>query len=163
MTTVINAKRPTLLTVLCVLSFIGGAIGLWGGVRTVFFDGLATDLAKAEKQLADLVEEQGTDAPGYTMLEEQVAVSRCVLRSSDMIGYANLIGAVLTIAGAVLMWQLRRSGFWLYLAGTLVTLAELAPMLDECGSTFTNFAAGVSVLAGVVMVVLYAVNLKHMR
>ncbi|HMZ49689.1 MAG TPA: hypothetical protein PLP28_11980, partial [Flavobacteriales bacterium] len=46
-------KRPTLLTVLCILSFIGGILGLWDGYKNAFTDAPQKALEEAKAQVQE--------------------------------------------------------------------------------------------------------------
>ena len=63
-------QRPTLLTILCILSFIFGAFGLYSGFSTAFTDQPKQDYEEAkvemEKQMAEV---QG---PGAEMAQKMM-------------------------------------------------------------------------------------------
>jgi hypothetical protein len=74
----------------------------------------------------------------------------------------SIFANILTLAGAFLMFRLNKTGFWLYLAGTIVSI--IAPMVIY--GTSNLLSLGMSVIfgiIGVVFVVLYALNLKQMK
>jgi hypothetical protein len=69
---------------------------------------------------------------------------------------------IMTLVGAVMMFRLKRTGFGFYVIGTIVYVA--APLLIFGGKGF--FATMMTValaFLGLVFVVLYALNLKHMH
>lgn len=73
---------------------------------------------------------------------------------------ANLVYNLLTLAGAALMWNLRKPGFYLYVAGVLI--AVIAPFLIYGGLIGGISSAGTAFIS-LIFVVLYALNLKYMR
>jgi hypothetical protein len=73
----------------------------------------------------------------------------------------NLVAALFTLGGALLMWRLRRMGFYFYITGVIFSLAVPFYIFGNdfiaVGATsFNNFF-------GLVFIALYALNLKAMR
>ena len=73
----------------------------------------------------------------------------------------KLLEAFFTLAGAILMWRLNRSGFYLYIIGILIGL--IVPfylfgndLVAVGASSFANFF-------GLIFISLYALNLKSMK
>lgn len=93
-----EAKRPTFLTVLCILTFIGSSLGIifsiLGIVGVGAMDNLASNFAGAS------VESAGT---------------------GKLIGTA--VFNALSLTGAILMWKLKKIGFFAYvLAQALIVI-----------------------------------------
>ncbi len=73
----------------------------------------------------------------------------------------SLLAALLTLSGALLMWRLKKSGFYLYIGGVLVGL--IVPLVIY-GNNF--LAVGISSFGaffGLIFIALYALNLKSMN
>jgi len=132
-------KRPNLLTVLCILTFIGSGLGLFSNLMMgMMYD--AFQLMIAEN--ADLFAEM----PGMEIFEQA--------------GRSFFIWSALTYAlsllGAWIMWNLRKPGFHLY------TIAQIIQVM------LPNIYFGIPGIpwAGIILsgtfVVLYGLNLKHM-
>jgi len=71
----------------------------------------------------------------------------------------QLIGNLFTLFGAILMWNLRKIGFYLYILGILVLVAMpvvLGKLIGIIGGAFVGFI-------GIIFIVMYGVNLKHMN
>jgi hypothetical protein len=73
----------------------------------------------------------------------------------------SLVAALLTLSGALLMWQLKRNGFYLYIAGVAVGI--IIPfyvfgndLVAVGASSFANFF-------GLIFIALYALNLKSLK
>ena len=163
-TTTINgaAKRPTLLTVICILSFLGGAWGLWEGYKSAFTDAPQRELEKAQAQIQESADQMGADNPMADMLEEAIAMQEKAIEKAKPMGYANLVLSVLSIAGVWLMWNLKKTGFWLYLVASLGGLGVMFWVMGG-GGLFANITSIVAVLFTIMFIILYGVNLKHMR
>src|SRR5450432_2265751 len=115
------AERPVFLTVLCILTFIGSGWGFIGKSMEYF---TATTQAAAilmakEKANADLLRNGHTDKGSLfaKKIVNSLSVSPANIKKGAISGAA---AAILCLAGGFLMWKLKRTGFFVYLAGTMV-------------------------------------------
>lgn len=149
--------RSQFLTLLCILTFLSCAWGLLDAIvsfsqpdtvaETVYVEQKSTD-PKQEKQLKKYFEDRSSDDVPLPGNPEQI-------RS---LAVAQFIYSLLTLIGAFLMFQLRRIGFWIYVAGVAVGLV-LPVILGGFGALNTSFGVFFSVLfAG-----LYWVSIKEMK
>ncbi len=159
--------RPTFLTVLCILSFLGSG---WGIIDSI------TDYVNAEQvgEATELIEESMDDAMDKLDENEDISDTQRDFVEGMAQGFTEnitpenirksaivtLISCLLTLAGALLMWKLNKNGFYLYIAGFLVMIIGLVSIFS---GVMGAIAAGGSGFIGVVMIVLYGVNLKHMN
>ena len=72
-----------------------------------------------------------------------------------------VISAILTLIGAILMWQLKRSGFYIYVVGTVVSL--LVPFFLYGFNTMSFGISFFSGFFGLLFTALYALNIKSLR
>jgi hypothetical protein len=156
--------RPTFLTVLCILTFIGSAWGIFSSVSSYMNANVTSSIIgqtmdEAKEKIKE--ESSGTDS--------QIA-EKVVSGVSSLVDPANMkknalfmiVSNVLTLLGGILMFQLKKVGFWVYVAGTV--LAILAPVIVYGATNILSL--GMSIVYGffgIIFVVLYAVNLKHLR
>lgn len=136
-------KRPTFLTVLCILSFIGAGISIiLILIATVFATG-ATMVANGAMEGASAEAQQAVDAASGVM--------------ANMWGYiiAAVVMIIVSLFGVIQMWKLKKSGFYLYtgaaVAGIIVDIA-LGAGLSTMG-----------VIISVAFIAMYAANLKAMK
>lgn len=155
-------KRPTLLTVICILSFLGGAWGLWEGYKSAFTDAPQRDLEEAKVKIQESIDQMGADNPMAGMMDEMMAVAEKSVENAKTTGYSNLVFSLISLAGVWLMWNLKKMGFWLYLIASVGGLAVTFMVLGG-GGLFANITSIVAVLITVLFLILYGVNLKHMR
>ena len=155
-------KRPTMLTVICILSFIGGAIGLWGGYANAFTDFPQERVEESKVQLQEMIDQLGSDHPMIGMLEQGIAMNEKNLEHAKPIGYSNLVLSIISIAGVWLMWKLKKSGFWLYLVASIGGLISTFYFLGGDG-LFANLTTIFTTVITVLFIILFAVNLKHMH
>ncbi len=162
-------KRPTFLTVLCILSFIGGAWGVIGGAMNMF-TGPATEAAmsemsarmdEAKTQLGDEMGDQAGSEMVGGMLDGAMEMAQKAAANAKAIGISNIVLSIVSLLGVWMMWNLRKNGYWLYV---LATLGGLAVPLIFLGVNFMSIlSVGFGGLIGVLFIILYGVNLKHMR
>ena len=154
-----RSLRPTFLTVLCILTFIGSGWGAYKGLSGYF---TADTAAQIVSQAQDKINDQIGDKPQPAFLKNMMggmfsSMSADNIRKSSLI---SLLSCILTLSGAILMWQLRKTGFYLYVAGILVSV--VAPMIIFGGGLIGMMAGGASAFFGIIFIILYGVNLKHL-
>lgn len=162
--------RPVLLTVLCILTFIGSG---WQIASNVWSYSMAP-------QTVRIFSSSHVKAPNDSTLQkdsvyrsgrktkfrvgETIFLSVSKIMTVDNIrksAAGNIASALLTLIGAVLMWKLRRIGFFIYMLGVVIGL--ILPfyiygnnLLAIGISSFTSFF-------GLVFIALYALNIKNLR
>ena len=155
--------RPTLLTVLCILTFIGSGWGIFGGITNYTSAETAVGITKdAMEEAKDKLEDQAKDEKSSKFLGKIMdsVTSGMSVENVKNSAIANIIASILTLIGAILMWGLNKKGFWLYVIGTFV--AVLAPAFI-IGGFMGIAAAGFGGFIGVLFCVLYGINLKYMK
>jgi hypothetical protein len=117
-----TTQRPTFLTVLCILTFIGSGLGILLNLLGIFGIGALSSLASTYGAPAD------------------AGVMKPILM---------LIFSAGSLYGAILMWNLKKMGFYLYVAAQVLLVAF--------GFTWIGlfFAA--------LFIVLYVLNFKHLE
>ena len=122
-------KRPTLLTVICILSFLGGSYGLWEGYKSAFTDAPQRDLEEAKVKIQESLDQMGADNPMAGMMDEMMEVAEKTVENATTLGYSNIVFSLLSLAGVWLMWNLKKTGFWLYLVASVGSLAVMFSVL----------------------------------
>jgi len=157
-----TGQRPTLLTVICILSFIAGAFGLWSGFQNAFTDAPQRELEEAKAQSQEMREQFGDSNPMMTaMMEDSIRIQENLVAHAKSIGYSGLVLNLIGVLGVWLMWNLKKNGFWIYLLSTVGGV--VSGLLIMTGGWMANLSLGIGILISLVFVILYAVNLKHMR
>jgi hypothetical protein len=154
--------RPTFLTLLCVLSFIAGAWGLFSGVQSSFTDKPQRDLEEARSEMEEAMDQMG-EASGMVanMMESAMALAEKSAENAVTLGYVAIVTSLLSLLGVWFMWNLRRLGFGIYVVASLLGL--LVPFAFLGFDLMTFIGLGVGGFITVLFIILYAVNLKHMR
>ncbi len=131
-------KRPVFLTVLCILTFIGSGLGVLGGAIGLVAAGAATSLSKIP-MLGPALATAASFGIVYTLI--------------------NLVLAAASLYGAIMMWKLKKTGFWIYLVAQVAML--IVPVF------FMGIAGLVGSVLGLVFtaafIIMYAINLKAME
>ena len=92
-------KRPTFLTVLCILTFVGSGLGLLYGL-------LAIVAAGAIKGLLESI-------PGMSQMNGE---GMMLIVISAALSAASLFGAIM-------MWKMKKLGFYIYVAAQIAAVA----------------------------------------
>ena len=72
-----------------------------------------------------------------------------------------IIAAIFTLSGAILMWWLRRKGFYIYIAGILIGI--IVPFYLYGNNLMAIGVSSFSSFFGLVFIALYALNIKSLR
>ena len=134
-----TGKRPPTLTLLCILSFSGG-----GGTA------LSSLFVVMAYNIIPLALKQMPVPEAESMLE---LVQSAGKNFFVVTGLLNL----LSLAGAILMWKLRKTGFHLYTIAQLLLLAAPLLMIAGYQIPFTTFLLTGTFILG------YGLNLRFMR
>lgn len=128
--------RPDLLTVLCILTFIGSGLGAFSNLVM----SLSYDMIK------EMAESGEMNFPG---MDIYLSLPRSFYVVSFVVMFASLFGALQ-------MWKLRKFGFHVYTIAQLLLLLLPTIYMPRIEYPFLN------IFITATFVLLYAVNLKHM-
>ena len=154
-------QRPTFLLVLCILTFIG-----WGTLSNLFsvFTAGLTDSSMQMEHYSSMLNgmDQGGDSAVLSdILSSTMASLQATFVHAKEIAVINLVLSVISLLGAILMFQLRRIGFYFYTAAQILMLFVLPYF---AGFNFMVLAGMLfSAIFAVIFIVMYALNLKYMR
>lgn len=152
-----NKERPVFLTVLCILSFAGNGLVIMGSAIAIIWMKVFLPFM----QFA--MEQDGIhlDDPIFTGLWGNRFFE--LFDHLPLIYFVTLASAIINIYGVVLMWKLKRAGFFIY------TVTELLPQIVS-SVIFTMVLGGIglglslmNLIIPVAFVIMYGANLKYMR
>jgi hypothetical protein len=149
------AKRPTFLTVLCILSFIAAGFAIIGYITAITLMGAATAVVSA----AEDTMEAASDSLGASYSEMSAAMDEAMSAGPSMgLTWAYvIIGFVCTLVGlygVIKMWKLKKVGFYMYTGASVVSMIM--------GIVYSGFGA-MAVVFPIAFIVMYGLNLKHME
>lgn len=165
-------KRPTFLTVLCILTFIGSG---WAIISSAW---AYTTAHKMVNMINHNLHENNSDSlsrKDSVNLErgrnnkdrefgEKIGMSMKSIMTVDNIqkrSIGDIIAALFTLGGAILMWFQKRKGFYLYVAGIIISIA--LPLYLYGGNLIAVGITSFSAFFGLLFIALYAVNWKSLR
>lgn len=134
------AQRPTFLTVLCILSFIAAGLGILGYITAITLMGAVSSVASS----AGAALEEAGASMSYT------GPSVGLTWAYVIVGFATTL---IALFGVIKMWKLQKIGFFLYTGAIVVSIIM--------GVIYSGF--GISSVFPLVFVVLYGLNLKHLK
>ncbi len=158
---VTKPARPVFLTVLCILTFIGSGWAIVSGISSYLTADTTADIVQAAMEDA---KDKIDDAGGSSKMAEKM-----ISGASEMVKPENLkksalfsiIAAVCTLGGAILMFTLKKTGYWLYILGTAISIA--GPFYIFGGNLISMLSTVLIGIVGIVFVILYGLNLKYLK
>ena len=157
--------RPQLLTVTCILTWICCAL--------LFASSLIGLVAQPsmEKQQQQIEQLRSFNPEAADKMEEALAEQG---GSSQIISQVlNIVCLGLSAFGAWWMWNLKKAGFYFYLAGEIIPYAGLfisgkaalaaVSALGSAGNAILGVAIVLMAICDLAFIIMYAVNLKHMK
>jgi uncharacterized membrane protein len=158
-------KRTTFIKVLCILTFIGSSYGLLSGTYSYF---TAEKTARDAQEAANVfnTKKQPTnnaDKKGEAIAKNILNTMADAFTTENVrkLSISEIIGALLCLAGALLMWQINKKGYILYVAGVL--LGIIIPFILFGNNIMGIIMSVISGFVGLVFCILYGVNLKDMK
>lgn len=156
-----QGKTPVFLKVLCILTFVSCGLTflstIWGLT--------AGDNLRESMQI---MQRSSTGTALDSMADGMAANIANLEKWQNLAHYLNLACVALTLAGALLMWKLKKNGFYLYVLGQVAAIVGSVGMVTAMQDvpfmgTFGMIGAIFGILFIVAFIIMYAVNLKHMR
>ena len=165
--TTTETLRPTFLTVLCILTFIGSG---WGVINAMISystsDTAGQPLEMVDEQMDEVMddiddneemsEKQKNFMEGiFTEITEAITPEK--IRKMAIV---SVLSSLFTLFGALFMWSLNKYGYYLYIAGIVLLMGGT---MFVYGGLIGGIAAGGTGFFGVLFIVLYGLNFKHMH
>ncbi len=145
-------KRPQILTILCILSFIGNIFYfIWSIWRYL-------SIIKSEEFIKSITTSKN-ETHGIISEMEQSLLNAYENAVPNLI--IGLFCASICFYGVLLVWRLKRNGFFIYSVGEIIP-AIASFFLDGdglIGSTGTVLL----LLLSVIWIVMYAINFKNLK
>lgn len=167
-TSIIEKKRPTFLLVLCILTFVGSGAGILMGLISF------TGLNDVESSLSRSGQGFGSDAQ---LVLESIDVEG-MQKTQNWVNITSLLASVLCLAGALVMFKLKKIGFGPYVLGQVVAvyssylsvglikeMAEAMP-IQQAGDMMSMIGGATlifSIVIAVAFIIMYGLNLKHLK
>lgn len=156
-------KRPTLLIVICILSFVGLGWSILQGIISLIFGKFTSSFYSMYQDMMEKsMNNMGNVPPEFEAKIESIMNSALkLIQHLPTISAVNLICSIIALGGVILMWNLKKSGFILYAVPKVFLI--FFPML----LIGFNFITAIVLSSGVIFtgafIAMYAVNLKVMK
>ena len=150
--------RPLILTILCAITLIGSIIGII--INTKGYVNAEHEVqnilsGNSKTQLRNLF------TGGHATSTESIKVGNLNEENYKKFSIGCIASSILCLVGTVLIFKLKRTGFYSFTLGTFFNLITHFLLFGD------NFGVmGISILAalaGFVFVILYGMNLKYME
>lgn len=150
-----EGKRPQFLTVLCILTYVGSGLAIFAGIIGILMMGAMETLTSNLSDMSDL---SNTTGPDLENMYRWTKISQILA----------LIGAVLCLVGALVMWNLKKNGFYIYVFGQIIPLIGSFMTMNSVFSSspfagFGVFAMIIGSMFPLAFIIMYGINLKHME
>lgn len=158
-----KSQRPAFLMVVCILTFIGSGWSILSNLYSLFMVDFLNGNMQMEQysNMMGNMEDQGVSSFLSGFMNSSMEVLQVTMLHAKEIAVFQLILSVISFVGAILMFQLKRLGFYLY-TGAQVLMLCIMPYFAGLSIVVvgTMFMGGFGAL---LFIILYAVNLKHMN
>jgi hypothetical protein len=147
-------KRSTFLSVLCVLTWIGSALAI---ILAIYGLGSIEKSYEMTAEIQELFNNLSSEPPQVS--DSLNSIGKAYENRFAVMGI-SLVSAILCIIGAMLMWKLKKTGFFIYLLG------EIAPIVTAFtigGGLLGASNAVFFAVTAIIFIILYSINLKHLN
>lgn len=156
-------QRPVFLTVLCILTFIGSGWGILSNLFSIFTADMLNDSYIRMEQYSTLmgeIEDKGLPSFWANFLSSSMEMAQIAMVHAREIATMQLMLGMVSLLGAVLMFCLRRVGFYLYAAAQVLMLLVFPYFAGFSPIVIVSLFG--SALFTVVFIAMYAVNVRYM-
>ena len=162
---IIPQARPLFLKVLCILTFIGSGYGIINSAITYFkADEIANIFTQMKTKMNDDLKRKNARNPEKVNFFSKVMTNASEISTPENLrktSIGNCITSILCLLGALLMWNLKRVGFYIYTLGTIISI--ILPFYMFGSNFLTNISAGFLGFVGILFVIFYAMNIKSLK
>lgn len=153
-------RRPAFLTVICILTFIGSGWGVVSGVMKLFTANLMNSNMQIDTY-SSMMGDVEDNSLATQMLQSTMETFQTTAIHAKEIATMNLVLSLMSLLGAILMFNQRRLGFYFYAVAQVLMLFVIPyfagfSMMTVIGTVGSGFIT-------LIFIILYAVNLKHMH
>lgn len=159
-TVFVKPKRTTFITVLCILTFLGSAYGIFTGLLTY---SKGPEISRRQKEHMEK-QKANPNAVKMDPNERKFEEGLTAMLDGKKIqqnAIASIIANVITFLGGFLMFRMNRIGFWIYVAGTIAGV--VAPLLIFGQNSYAGLFSFGTGFIGLIFIVMYAFNLRDMK
>ncbi len=156
-------KRPDFLTVLCILTWVGSGIVLIGQLITLATASFTKELTDiAEEGMDEAMEEFAEEAPEFGSLFSNImGQSIHALEHLTELALVRIFGVLLVLAGSLMMWNLKKTGYYLFIAGKVIIIGGILIILGASAIGMMSIIG--PLIVAIAFIAMYGANLKAMN
>lgn len=159
-------SRPTLLTILCILTFLTSVYMVVVRGSDLFATQTPGEAAAIEENINSTFAQVQTNNPEMAetvqyYMDAAFSYLQITLNNLVLLSVMAVIVAVASFVGALWMWRLRKSGFFIYMAAKIVGIA--VQLIVYGGNVVSLIVCAIALVVGGGMLLLYGLNLKYMH
>ncbi|HTC01618.1 MAG TPA: hypothetical protein VK705_13140 [Ferruginibacter sp.] len=159
-----ESKRPTFIAVICILSFVLNGFSFVNNM-SVFNEPskeatiLLTEMQQQQASITKANADEATKEQLTQMLSKFTAtITTAMVKKMSLF---SVIAAIICLIGTSLMWRMKKAGFHFFIVGTLISI--LAPFILFGGNGLSLLIAAIMSIIWLILLSLFAVNLKFME
>jgi len=141
-------QRPEMLKIVSILSFIGIGLMILFGILMTF------SLALSQETIDEIWPQIVASNPMFEDIESSV-----FFHTAGLMGLSFILFNLGSLIGVMMMWNLNKKGFYIYLAAEI--LVNFLPF--DLGQEKGAGSYAMNIIIDGIFIALYAVNLKHMN
>jgi len=151
--TTYKGARPSFLTVLCILTFVGAGLGILYNFFTLFWVSTTEGIFSSITEFDDSGELNNSFTNAYRWIKWGIV--------------AGVVGNLICLAGAIVMWTMRKIGFYIYVVGQgipiVVTVLSYGSTFGGDFGAFGFIGLAISLVFPIGFIVMYGLNYKYLR
>ncbi|MCY1634270.1 hypothetical protein [Marinifilum sp. D737] len=151
-------QRPGLLTALCILTFIGSGFGVLNNIMGMIMSPIKNFF---DPDFFEMALEEVQEEPARKFIEQALEIGQRALENIFEISLTQFILYAASLTGAILMFQLKKAGFYIYTIAQVLLL--FVPAIFVGFNLFINIGILFSSVFTILFIALYAINLKKMN
>ena len=155
-------KLPSFLKVLCILTFVGAGMGILGAIYAFFMQGFTLRMLEGSNGVYQ-------NNPFLKSFDNTEYIS-ALKKWGQINNLLTLLGSGLCLFGALLMWKLKKSGFFLYISGQILPFIGMFGLMGGLMPNSSGPFAGLAIFTQVfaiifplAFIIMYGLNLKHLK
>ncbi|MFA9370579.1 MAG: hypothetical protein ACERIH_02630 [Labilibaculum antarcticum] len=151
-------QRPGLLTALCILTFIGSGFGVLNNIFGMIMSPIKNFL---DPEFFETALDNVDDEFARKFVEQAFEIAQKGIEHIFEISLTQFILYAASLTGAILMFQLKKNGFYIYTAAQVLLLFVTPAFIGF--NLFVNIGMMFGSVFTILFIALYAINLKKMN
>lgn len=159
---IMEKERPTFLTVLCIITFVVSGIFSLSSIYSALTYDKESQIVANEKGIEQMYTMAAEDETGTMsqVIPSMEVFNQENIENATVILSINVLGSILSLLGAIMMYQMKKIGFHLYLGSKVISQI---PLLLFTLSLPVFITYGFFLFFTIAFVIMYSRNLKYLQ